>query len=390
MVDVVFESWPVFSADEIDRVVDVLRGGRVNQWTSPVVDDFATAFANVVGTRHAIPVANGTLALELALKGLQIEPGDEIIVPARTFIATASAVVACGGVPVVADIDYESGNLTVETIEAVSTPKTRGIIPVHHAGWPCDMPSIMTYADQANIFVIEDCAQAHGARIRGQHVGTFGHVGAFSFCQDKIMTTGGEGGMVVTNDESVFRRMWSYKDHGKSFEEVFERHHLPGHRAVHHSFGSNWRMTAMQAAIGIAQLDKLPTWHQVRKDNAAYLANGLSATPGVVVPLPPPAFEHAWYKFCCRLDIERLAPGWSLARVIEAIGAHGVPVFSGTCPEIDREVCFIQRGWPADDGRVAAALGERSLMFLVHPTLGLNHMKRTVTVVQDVLAGALR
>jgi hypothetical protein len=320
-----FPAWPFFARDEIDAAAAVLASGKVNYWTGDECKLFEKEFAAAFGRRYGIALANGTLALELALHALEIGAGDEVIVPSRTFIATASCVVMRGAKPVVVDVDPVSGNLTAETVAPAMTARTRAIIPVHMAGWPCDMTPLLALAARHGVHVIEDCAQSHGATYEGRPAGSFGICAAFSFCQDKIMTTGGEGGMLLTDDETLWRRAWEYKDHGKSWEAVHHRSHPPGFRWLHESFGTNWRMTEMQAAIGRRQLEKLPGWIARRKANALQLAEGLKELAGVRVLLPGNGMEHAWYKFYALLDLAVLKPDWDQPRVIEAINAEGIP-----------------------------------------------------------------
>ncbi len=387
----IFPPWPYFDRDEIEAAAAVLRSGRVNYWTGEECRRFEEAFAAFVGARHAIALANGTLALELALKAMDIGPGDEVIVPARTFIASASCAVARGAVPVVADVDPVSQTLTAETVRAVLGPRTRAIVAVHLAGWPCDMDSIMALARERGIKVVEDCAQAHGATYKGRPVGSLGDCAAFSFCQDKIMTTGGEGGMLVTDDRALWERAWAYKDHGKSYEAVMRPDHPPGFRWLHESFGSNFRMTEMQAAIGRRQLAKLPEWLAARRRNAGQLNEGFAAIPALRLTIPPPEIGHAYYKYYAFLDPGAVASGWSITRITEAINAEGVPCFSGSCSEIYLECAFKERGWgPAERLPVAKSLGEASLMFLVHPTLGRAEMEAAVRAVGKVMKAALR
>jgi dTDP-4-amino-4,6-dideoxygalactose transaminase len=249
-----FSPWPSFGTEEIDAVASVLRSNRVNYWTGDGCRAFESEFALWNGSSYAIALANGTVALELALRAIQVGPGDEVVVSPRTFLASVSCVVNAGATPVFADVDRDSGNLSADAIEAVMSPRTKAVLPVHLAGWPCDMYTIVELARRHNIKIVEDCAQAHGARHNGHSVGSFGDVSAWSFCQDKIISTGGEGGMVTTNDARAWSRMWSLKDHGKSWEAVHEREHPPGFRWLHESFGTNGRMTEMQAAIGRIQL----------------------------------------------------------------------------------------------------------------------------------------
>ena len=252
-----FSPWPSFTHEELDAVSRVLLSNEVNYWTGVECRNFEREFADFVGTEYAVAVSNGTTALDLALVALDLNRGDEVIVTSRTFLASVSSIINAGATPVFADVDIESQNITAKSISKVLTKKSKAVVCVHLAGWPCDMDPIIALAKQHNLFIIEDCAQAHGANYKGRSVGSLGHIGAWSFCQDKIMTTGGEGGMVSTNDRELWSRMWAYKDHGKSWEAVYEREHPPGFRWLHDSFGTNWRMTEMQAAIGRIQLTRI-------------------------------------------------------------------------------------------------------------------------------------
>lgn len=384
-----FPPWPSYDEDEIEAVRHVLESGNVNYWTGNECRLFEEEFAQYLGRNHAISVANGTLALELALYAFHIGRGDEVIVPARTFIATASCVVAQGATPVVADVDCKSGNVTSETIERHINSRTKAIIVVHLAGWPCDMDSILTLARKHGLKVIEDCAQAHGATYKGCPVGSFGNAAAFSFCQDKIMTTGGEGGMLLLDDEDAWSRAWSYKDHGKSYEAVFLRDHPPGFRWLHESFGSNWRMTEMQAAIGRIQLKKLNKWVARRCNNAALLRKCFEAIDGLNTPVPAPEFGHSYYKFYAYLNPAMLKSDWDQIRIMNAIQAGGIPCYTGSCSEIYMEKAFQNAGLgPQGHLPNAKRLGERSLMFLVHPTLGKQEMLDTCSVVRHVMGRA--
>jgi len=382
-------AWPCFADDEVLAAAAVLRSGKVNQWTGREVVKFQEEFAASCGVKRAIALANGTVALELALRTFGIGPGDEVIVTPRTFIASASCAVLQGAKLVFADVDRESQNISAATIREVITPQTKAIIAVHLAGWPCDMDRIMELAAEHNIKVIEDCAQAHGAMYKGKPVGSFGHAAAFSFCQDKIMTTGGEGGMFLTDDEAVWAAAWSFKDHGKSYDSVFHRQHATGFRWLHDSFGTNWRMTEMQAAIGRVQLRKLPEWVNIRRRNAAILNDRLAGLDVVRLTLPPPEIYHSYYKYYIFVNPERLYKGWDRDRIMNSIIEEGVPCFSGSCSEIYLEKAFDGNGLrPVARLAVARELGETSLMFLVHPTLSETDMIKAADVVGKVLSKA--
>ena len=384
-----FANWPMFDNDEIDAVKTVLLSGNVNYWTGDEGNAFECAYAKFVGRKHAVALANGTLALELALIALDLQPGDEVIVPSRTFIATASAVVARGGVPIFADVDLDSQNVTADTIRAAITPRTKGVIVVHLAGWPCDMGPILTLTKEQGLFVVEDCAQAHGATYKGRPVGSFGDAAAFSFCQDKIISTGGEGGLLVMDSEELWKKAWAYKDHGKSYDAVFNQHHPLGFRWLHESFGSNWRMTEMQAAIGRIQLSKLPSWVASRRRNAKKLHDLMKNIPGLRLVMPPANIEHAYYRYYAFLETEQLAPEWSQMRILEAIGTQGIPCSVGSCGEIYREQAFIcSELAPLDRLPIAKQLTQTSLAFLIHPTLGDAEITETAEVVREVMMKA--
>lgn len=379
--------WPYFEQDEIEAVSTVLHSGKVNYWTGTEGRQFEREFANFCGCRHAIALANGTVALELALYALGIGHGDEVITTCRTFIASASCIVMRGAHPVLADVDPVSQNITADTIRSRITPRTKAIICVHLAGWPCDMDPIQELAREYGLKVIEDCAQCHGAAYKGRPIGSLGDVAAFSFCQDKIMTTGGEGGMLTTNDETIWRRAWEFKDHGKSYDAVYHRQHPPGFRWLHESVGTNWRLTEMQSAIGRVQLRKLSAWILTRQAHASILTECFSRIPSLRVTQLPAEIDHAYYKYYAFIRPELLKSGWDRDRIMSAIVAEGVPCFSGSCSEIYLEKAFDGLR-PAEQLPVAKKLGETSLMFLVHPTLTVADMRDTCRAVEKVFSAA--
>ena len=387
MLNTAFEPWPSFTSAEADAVSKVLLSNKVNYWTGQECREFEKEFAQFAGTKHAVAVANGTVALDLALKALGIGTGDDVIVTSRTFLASASSIVTAGANPVFADVELDSQNISRRTIEAVLTPKTKAIICVHLAGWMCDMDPIMQLAEEKGIWVIEDCAQAHGAFYKGQSAGSIGHIGAWSFCQDKIMTTGGEGGMVTTNDENLWKKMWSYKDHGKNFDSIYNKQHPPGFRWLHDSFGTNWRMMEMQAVIGRLQLQKMPEWTQVRNAHMRRVLASFENNPYFTVAMPPANYVHAAYKAYVQVNTAQLPEGWSRDRIMAEINALGVPCFSGSCSEVYLEKAFDGTPWRPEQRLVnAKSLGESSLMFLVHPTLSDSNMQKTVDSIQQVIS----
>ena len=391
MLNTEFSSWPSFTQEEADKVQNVLLSNKVNYWTGQEGREFEKEFAQFADSKYAVALSNGTLALDLALKALNVGLGDEVIVTPRTFLASVSCVVTAGATPVFADVDLNSQNIEAHTIEKVITDKTKAVIVVHLAGMPADMDPIMTLADKHGFYVIEDCAQAHGAKYKGRSVGSIGHVGAWSFCQDKIMTTGGEGGMVTTNDESLWKIMWSYKDHGKSWDAVYNKEHPPGSRWVHESFGTNWRMLEMQAVIGRIQLKRMTEWTKRRQENAAKIDAVASKFNLVRTVTVADYMCHAEYKHYLFINPEQLAPEWNRDRIIDEVVALGVPCYQGSCSEVYLEKAFDNSGYhPKDRLANAKLLGETSLMFLVHPTLTSAEMDKTCEVLSVVLGRATR
>lgn len=395
MLNTKFSPWPSFTQEEADAAQRVLLSNKVNYWTGTEGREFEKEFASYCGCKHAIALANGTLALDLALVALQVGERnggschDEVIVTSRTFLASASSIVTAGARPVFADVDENSQNITASTIEKVLSDKTKAIICVHLAGMPCEMDDIMSLADKRGLLVIEDCAQAHGTKYKGQSVGSIGHISAWSFCQDKIMTTGGEGGMVTTNDEALWKKMWAYKDHGKSFDAVYNKQHPPGFRWLHESFGTNWRLAEMQSAIGRIQLKRMPQWFDKRNANAKAIESALSGFDCIRLVKVPEYIEHAHYKYYAFVKPQLLADGWTRDRIVSEIVSLGVPCMQGSCSEVYLEKAFDGTNYrPTERLPTAKILGETSIMFLVHPTLTDENIKLTCDAIVAVLTKA--
>jgi dTDP-4-amino-4,6-dideoxygalactose transaminase len=386
MINTKFSSWPLFSEEEADAVKNVLLSNKVNYWTGNECREFEKEFAVWSNSKYAIALGNGTLALDSAFKALEISAGDEVIVTARTYIASVTSIVNAGAIPIFADVDLNSQNITPETIRSMITSKTKAIVCVHLAGWPCEMDEIMDIANEFNLYVIEDCSQAHGAKYKGKSVGSIGNVGCWSFCQDKIMTTGGEGGMVTTNDKSLWSKMWSYKDHGKSYEAVYERKHPDGFRWVNESFGTNWRMTEMQGAIGRIQLKRMQNWRTNRITNAKEIWNCAKLCKGLHIPNIPDYIEHAAYKCYVFVKSMELKNGWNRDKIIKEINSLGVPCYTGACSEVYLEKAFDNTGLRPKKRLVnAKELGETSLMFLIHPTLTKDEIKETCDAIISIM-----
>ena len=391
MLNTGFSDWPSFTQEEADAVQSILLSNKVNYWTGEEGRLFEKEFAEFSETKYSIALANGTVAIDLALIALGIGHGDEVIVTSRTFLASVSSIINAGAKPIFADVDLNTQNISAKSITEVISSNTRAVLCVHLAGWPCDMDPIMELARKHGLFVIEDCAQAHGAKYKGRPVGSIGDIGAWSFCQDKIMTTGGEGGMVTTNNKSLWSVMWSYKDHGKSWNAVYEKKHPPGFRWLHESFGTNWRMTEMQAAIGRIQLKKMPKWQRRRQKNANAILSSAQRSPKLWVPElschsckkcnNDDGCIHAHYK-----TYVFVKGGRSLRdSYIEKINQKGVPCFSGSCSEVYLEKAFDNSGLrPTKRLPNAKKLGDSGIMFLCHPTLKKSEIELTCTAINEV------
>lgn len=402
----VFSTWPQFTTEEKNAVKNILSSGKVNYWTGNECRKFEREFADWCQTKYAVALANGTVALDIAFKALNIGNGDEVIVTSRTYIASISSIINAGATPVFTDIDPISQNINPKNIQSMLTNKTKAILCVHLAGWPCEMDEIMRIAKNNNLFVIEDCAQAHGAIYKGKPVGSIGDIGCWSFCQDKIMSTGGEGGMVTTSNKKLWRYMWAYKDHGKSYDAVYKKDHPKGFRWLHESFGTNWRMTEIQAAIGRIQLGKMSKWTSIRNRNASILADAFKNFFGDKKLLKVQEFKckscpinntkeckkvciHAYYKYYVFVQPRALKHGWSRDRIIEEINTLGVQCMQGSCSEVYLESAFNGKEYkPKSRLTNAKKLGETSIMFHVHPTLNIKEMLEMSKIIVSVFRKA--
>ena len=382
--------WPYFEADEIEAAASTLKSGKVNYWTGELGKQFEVAYAKSVGKQFGIALSNGTVALELALRVLGVQAGDEVIVASRSYVASASCVLLVDATPVFADVDSDSGNISVETITPLITKKTKAIIPVHVGGWPCDMPAIMDLACQHNLMVIEDCAQAHGACVAGKPVGAWGHAAIFSFCQDKIISTGGEGGMLLLDNELAYKQAWAYKDIGRSYNAVFNQTHAEGFRWLTETPGSNYRMTEFQAAIGLRQLEKLPRWVAQRNNNANEIVGTLKQFDFIDTPTLQllDNSQHAYYRLYAKLKKDVVLAGLSgeslRNHIINQLVLSGVPCFFGSCAEIYREKLFAKI-LPNQRLPNAADFADNAFCFLVHHTITNEQLQLMTNTIKQVL-----
>jgi dTDP-4-amino-4,6-dideoxygalactose transaminase len=391
LLNTAFAPWPSFTDEEADAVSRVLKSNKVNYWTGDECDTFEREYAEWAGVKHAVSMANGTVALDVAWPALGIGGGDEVITTPRSFFASASTIAMAGARPIFADVDRDSQNISPKTVAPLINKNTKAIVCVHLAGWPVDMDGMRDLAEAHNLKLVEDCAQAHGAAIRGKSVGSFGDLNAWSFCQDKIVTTGGEGGMVTLDDDDLWKSVWAAKDHGKAYDKANKKDRKPGRPKLHDGWGTNWRMTEMQAAIGRIQLKRMPDMHAARKKYAERLTAAFETLPGLRVPEVPADFEHAWYKYYVFARPDALKSGWDRDRILGEVKAAGVPCGEGCSPEIYLEPAFVDSGLaPAQRLPNAIELGETSMMFMVHPTLTEDQIGKTIDTVKKVMAEATR
>lgn len=383
--------WPYYDDEQLSNVTQILQSGKVNYWTGTHGKFFEKEFSVKFDVKYSVALANGSLALSCAYLALDLNEGDEIITTPRTFIATSSSAVLLGLKPVFVDVDINSGNITAENIEPAINKKTKAIVVVHLAGWPAEMDRICELARKNGLYIIEDCSQAHGAKINNKNVGTFGDMATWSFCQDKIITTGGEGGMLSTNNFEFFKKVWSFKDHGKAYEKIKSKSNNGSFRWLHDNFGSNFRLTEMQSSIGRVQLKRLNDWIFLRNRNAKVLIKYLSELKQINIPIPPDNITHAYYKFYCYVNENCFLTDWNRERIIHELNINGFPAYSGSCSEIYLEKCFKDVGLsPINNLKNAHILGNTSIMFLVNPNISIEQMNLYGKEISSVFRKALK
>jgi len=336
--------WPRFDKNAIDKVVGVLKSGKVNYWTGPLGREFEEKYAQWQGSRFAISTATGTAALHTALTALGIGPGDEVIVPSYTFIATSFSVVQAGAIPRFADVNLEDHCISLESAEKLVTEKTRAIIPVHLYGNVCDLDPIMDFAEKHGLFVIEDNAEAFGGEYKGRKTGTIGHMAACSFCQNKTFTTGGEGGMVTTDNEDLAWKARSFRDHGYDVRERLNLLELEQKLPyIHNMVGFNYRMTEMQSAIGLAELERMDSWNMpMRRRNGRIIKERLDKNPKIIyTPVDTPERRNGWYAMAFSLDVDSM--DCDIQQFVAAAAAEGAPVWKVFWPQCHTERAFTEK-----------------------------------------------
>jgi len=369
-----FPRWPLLGPEDIAAVAEVLDSGKLTQLSGRSVGDFERAFAKWHGSEHCVATSSGTTAIHAALIALGVAPGDEVIVPAHTFIASATPVLHQGATPVFADVDERTFCISPDSVRERITERTKAIIAVHLNGHPTDLDALIEIARPRGIAIIEDAAQAHGATYKGRKAGTIGEAGCFSFWEDKIITTGGEGGAILTADASLAERIRRIRHHGEG--------PIEGERAYYHlELGYNYRMTSMQAATGLVQLRKLDEYLIARRRNSAHLSERLGEIPQVEPPFVADYAVHSYYKYVCRL---RRDSGINIARFVSAVAAEGLPISRRYPTPLPQQPVFRDAGLAGAACPVADRVSSELFTLLVHPTASVADMDDYVTAIAKV------
>jgi len=369
-----YPPWPVLGDEEVAAVTEVLRSGKLTQLTGDHVAAFEAAFAGWHGVDHCAATSSGTTAIHAVLVALGVGPGDEVIVPAHTFIASATPVLHQRARPVFADVDARTFCISPHSVAERITERTKAIIAVHLNGHPADLDALLALAKPQGIAVIEDAAQAHGALYKDGKVGTIGRAGCFSFWEDKIITSGGEGGCVITNDDELAERMRRIRHHG---EQPIE-----GERSYYHAeLGYNYRMSSLQAATGLAQLGRLEEYLEARRRNAAFLTEHLAESVSVDPPFVADECVHSYYKYICRLKPET---GIGVDWFVNAVAAEGIPVSRRYPTPLTRQPVFRDAGYGKQPCPIAEKLSGELFTLLVHPTVTLDDMGDVATAISKV------
>ena len=390
----------MYTKEQIQSVSNILRKNKTNYWTGNECKLFEEEFSKYIGNKYSIAVSNGSVALELSLKALNLKKGDKVIVSPRSFIISASCVLNMGLKPIFADVDI-NGNLDIDGISKSYNKNVKAIIVVHLNGLSCDLDPILKFTKKNKIYLIEDCSQAHGAVYKGKFVGSFGDVATWSFCQDKIISTGGEGGMISTNDKKIWEQIWSYKDHGKNYQSVFFKKHKEGFRWLHDGLGSNYRMTEMQATLGRHQLKQLD--NQIKKRNKIanlYIENlkefmhkkhVLKKLDFKCSTCPSKKIENEKCNLCrhafYRLNLFINPKIVNQIKLITELDKNNVTARVGSCPEIYREQIFKKlKIYPKKRLINAKLLGEISLQFGINPKKSINLIKKEIHTIKKVFS----
>lgn len=362
--------WPQYSKKEIQKITNVVKSGKVNYWTGNEVKNFEKEYSRYFGNKYSVAVCNASLGLEASLLALNIGKGDEVITTSRSYNSSASCILRVGAKPIFLDVDLETQNLSIIDFKKKITKNTKAIICVHLGGTPCDMIAIKKIARTKNIKIIEDCSQAHGAKFNKRYVGTFSDIAVWSFCNDKIISTIGEGGMISTNVKNLYLKLWSLKEIGKDYKKT-NTIFLPKFKWTHDNVGSNLRMTEVQAAVGRIQLKNLSKMVNKRRRlakilNKFFLNNKLFYASNL-----DSRYYSVYYKFYFFLKNKK---NLQRSKVIKYLRNKGHDVSVGSCPEIYLEKPFQKHVKKKFRLKNAKYLGEISI------ALSLSHLTKKSSI----------
>ena len=366
--------WPIVSSREINVINKVLKSNKLNYWSGHRCQEFESKFAKYFQIKHAISLANGSVALDIAIKCLGLKKNSEVIVTPRSYISSVTSVLNNNLKPVFVDIDLNSQNIESEHIEKKITKNTKAILLVHLGGMPCNIHKIISLAKKHKLKIIEDCSQAHGAKINNRYVGSFGDLAVWSLCNDKILNTIGEGGVIATNNFNYFKKLWGFKDCGKNYTKLLNRKKQFKFRWVHDYEGTNLRMTEIQAAVGIYQLTKLKEWVKKRNLNANKINNVCKNFKSVIIQKVPKNFYHSYYRNYIFLNFKFIKKKWTRELILKYLNKIGIECDVGSCPEIYREKYLKSKklNFPKRL-KNAHFLGRNSISFKVHPDIYKNN-----------------
>ena len=381
------KNWPYYSQNEINRVSKILKSGKVNYWTGNECKNFEEVFKKKFKINYSIAVSNGTVALEAALKVLNLKKDDEVIVSCKSYQSSASAIVNIGAKPVFCDVNFNTQNIDVKYLEKKISRKTKAIICVHLGGWPCEMDKLVDIAKKNSLKIIEDCSQAHGAKFNKKYVGSFGDIAVWSFCNDKIISTGGEGGMIGIKKKKIWKKIWSYKEIGKNLDKVVKNKNKKnmGFAWVHDFFGSNLRMTEMQAAIGIIQLKKLDTTLRLRNKINKLIWKKLKQYKSIIIPDLSENLELAPYRCYVKLNFNYIKKKYNLKKIIKLLNKDQIICNEGSCSEMYLEKSFKNIGFsPSKRLPNASKLTKISLAFFINPLIKKSELNKKINHISAV------
>ena len=369
-----YSTWPSYPNILVNSISSLFKTGLVNYLIGNNGKSFEKEFSKKMGIKYSAAVSNGSIALEIALLSLGIKKNDEVIVTSRSYNSSASSILRVGAKPIFCDIDSNTFNICTKSLKSKITKKTKAILCVHLYGYPCEIFKIKKIIKNSQIKIIEDCSQAHGAKIKNKPVGCFGTIGIWSFCYDKIISTGGEGGMISTNSKTIYSKIWSLKEIGKDYNKFYKNRKSINFPYIHDHVGTNARMTEVQSLIGRYQLKNLDSYIRIRNRNALILSSYLNDIKKINIPVIPKNITHAFYRYTITIQSELKNPSNIRNNIIRKIISKKIFCNVGGCPEIYNEKPFNLDLNASKNIKVANIIGKTSISFLVDNTISIKNM----------------